>query len=124
MLKIGIGDIHINENLRKYSDILRLPVYSEEISYLAYPVIIKKPKTLSRKKMRELEKRCIEVRPVFGCIPTQQPAYKYLRERYNGKLPNADYVEKNGFYIGCHQYLTGKDLKFIAHVFNEILQNI
>jgi CDP-6-deoxy-D-xylo-4-hexulose-3-dehydrase len=74
--------------------------------------------------MSELEKRGIEVRPIFGCIPTQQPAYRYLKKKYSGKLPNADYVGKNGFYIGCHQYLTEKDLKFIVHVFNEILKDI
>jgi len=66
---------YLNRNLKELSHILQLPLYSEEISYLAYPVVIKNPGIISRKELRsELEKRGIETRPLFGCIPTQQPA--------------------------------------------------
>lgn len=115
---------YLNENLREFSELLQLPVYSEDVSYLAYPLVIKKPDELSRKKIvGALESRGIEVRPIFGCIPTQQPAYNYLKSEYENKLPNADYIGENGFYIGCHQYLTEDDLKYIVRVFNEVLTN-
>ena len=105
---------YLNEGLEEYSDVLQLPKYSKDISYLAYPIVIKKPDIISRKKLRsELEKRGVETRPLFGCIPTQQPAYKYLKEKYEGKLPNAEYIGKNAFYIGCHQYLEQEDLDFV-----------
>lgn len=116
---------YLNESLEKYSGILQLPKYSDSISYLAYPMVIKNPKLISRKKIRiELEKRGIETRPLFGCIPTQQPAYSHLKEKYKGKLPNAEYLGSNGFYIGCHQYLTAKDLDYIVKCFKEILEKI
>ena len=116
---------YLNDRLLEFSDIFQLPVYSEDVSYLAYPIIIKKPKKLPRKKiMRELENRGVEVRPLFGCIPTQQPAYRSLKKKYDRKLPNADYAGRNGFYIGCHQYLTGEDMEYIVRVFNEILKGI
>ena len=105
---------YLNEGLEEYSDVLQLPKYSKDISYLAYPIVIKKPDIISRKKLRsELEKRGVETRPLFGCIPTQQPAYKFLKEKYEGKLPNAEYIGKNAFYIGCHQYLEQEDLDFV-----------
>ncbi len=114
---------YLNDNLRNIVDILQLPVYSEEVSYLAYPIVIKKPDIISRKKLRyELEKRGIETRPLFGCIPTQQPAYTCFKEQYKGKLPNAEYIGKNGFYIGCHQYLTLEDLDYIISVLKEVIQ--
>jgi CDP-6-deoxy-D-xylo-4-hexulose-3-dehydrase len=114
---------YLNKGLEKFSDILQLPKYDENISYLAYPIVIKKPEKISRKKLRqELEQKGIETRPLFGCIPTQQPAYYHLREKYNGKLPNAEYVGLNGFYIGCHQYLKKEDLDFIIKEFENILQ--
>ena len=69
----------------------------------------------------ELEKNGVENRPLFGCIPTQQPAYKFLRNQYKGKLPNAEYIGENAFYIGCHQYLTQKDLEYIIKVFEDVL---
>lgn len=113
---------YLNTQLKRYEDILQLPVYSEEVSYLAYPLVIKDTKIISRKKLRfELESKGVETRPIFGCIPTQQPAYDYLKEKYEGKLPNAEHIGKNGFYIGCHQYLEREDLDYVVEVFNRIL---
>jgi len=112
----------LNEGLAKISDILQLPKYSEDISYLAYPVVIKKPSIILRNKlMYKLEKNGVEIRPLFSCIPTQQPAYQCLKEKYKGTLPNAEYVGKNGFYIGCHQYLEQEDLNYIISVFERVL---
>jgi dTDP-4-amino-4,6-dideoxygalactose transaminase len=112
----------LNQHLEKYSDELQLPTFSKDISYLAYPIVIKKHSNFSRKYLREeLEKNGIESRPLFGCIPTQQPAYNYLKEEYDGKIPNAEYVGKNAFYIGCHQYLNQDDLEYIVNVFDKIL---
>lgn len=114
---------YLNENLKEYSDLLQFPMYSSEVSYLAYPIVIKKPDVISRKKLRsELERRGVETRPLFGCIPTQQPAYSFLKEKYNEKLPNAEYIGLNGFYIGCHQYLKKEDLEYIIEIFKDILK--
>jgi len=114
---------YLNEGLDGFSDILQLPKYDNNISYLAYPVIIKNPSKISRKKLRhELEKNGIETRPLFGCIPTQQPAYAHLYKTYKGKLPNAEYIGSNGFYIGCHQYLNDDDLAYVIKIFKDILR--
>lgn len=113
---------YLNSKLTKFNNFLQLPYYSEDISYLAYPVVIKNPKYLSRKKIRDkLEEKGIETRPLFGCIPTQQPVFSYLSKDYLGKLPIAEYVGANGFYIGCHQYLTKEDLDYIGDSLKRIL---
>ena len=114
---------YLNKGLEPLREMLQLPVYSDKISYLAYPLVIKNPRLISRKLLRhKLEEAGIETRPLFGCIPTQQPAYAYLKHKYEGKLPNAEYIGKNGFYIGCHQFLKKEDLDFIITVFNDILR--
>ena len=114
---------YLNAGLSQLKDILQLPIYSEEVSYLAYPLVIRRPEVISRMILRQrLEKAGIETRPLFGCIPTQQPAYKHLKEKYTGKLPNADYVGLNAFYIGCHQYLNQGDLDYIIETFKDILK--
>lgn len=113
---------YLNESLEKVSDRLQLPLYSKDISYLAYPLVIK-DKQIDRKKLcSKLEKKGLETRPLFGCIPTQQPAYSHLKKKYEGKLPNAEYFGKNAFYIGCHQYLTRDDLDFIIKTFKKCLK--
>jgi CDP-6-deoxy-D-xylo-4-hexulose-3-dehydrase len=112
----------LNENLSKYSDILQLPRYSDDISYMAYPLLIKNAGISRSKLLYELEKKGIENRPLFYCVPTQQPSYGYLKKEYEGKLSNAEYIGNNGFYIGCHQYLKEEDIDYIINVFNEVLK--
>jgi len=113
---------YLNERLEKFSDLLRLPKFDKNVSYMAYPIVLKNPFKLPRKKMRKgLEEHGIETRPLFGCIPTQQPAYEYLKKQYEGKLPVAEFIGLNGFYIGCHQYLMQDDLDYIGDVFEELL---
>jgi len=113
----------LNKGLKQLSDILQLPQYSKDTSYLAYPIIIKRPDIISRRELRErLEKKGMETRPLFGCIPTQQPAYASFKRKYIKKLPNANYIGENGFYIGCHQYLTKEDIDYAIEVFEGILK--
>jgi len=112
----------LNAKLEPFSDIFQLPPYSDEVSYLAYPLIVRDRRWSRGKIMRALEKAGIETRPLFGCIPTQQPAFRFLRARYEGRLPRADYVGANGFYIGCHQYLGKEDLDCVAEAFRNVVR--
>lgn len=115
---------YLNEGLDEFSDILQLPPYSDDVSYLAYPLVINNTRTISRRKLRrKLEDKGIETRPLFGCIPTQQPAYANFKKSYNGKLPNAERLGTDGFYFGCHQYLTQDDLDYIIKSFKDILRD-
>lgn len=115
----------LNSVLAEYGDRLQLPsVRGANVSPLAYPVIVREGSGLSRGSLcRALEMYGIETRPLFGCIPTQQPAFGFLKEEYAGKLPNAEYLGANGFYIGCHQYLTEDDLAHVETVFRNLLDS-
>jgi len=115
----------LNDLLAKHSSILRLPIYSDDVSYLGYPLVIRDPKRLNRERLQvALEREGIETRPLFGCVPLHQPAYAHLKKQYRGKLPNAEYIGANGFYIGCHQYLTRDDLEHASTAFDKVLKNI
>lgn len=112
----------LNKGLGEFSQILQLPGYSNQVSYLAYPIVIREPGVISRKELRaELEKRGIETRVLFGCIPLQQPAYSHLKSLYKDKLVNAERIGRNGFYIGCHQYIDKEDIGYIVSSFKEII---
>lgn len=113
---------YLNDNLSSVSDFLQLPTFSNDVSYLAYPLVIKNSKIKRHKLTAQLESLGIETRPLFGCIPTQQPAYEYLKSRYEGKLPNAEYVGANGFYTGCHQYLNECDLDYVVKSIVKVLK--
>lgn len=113
----------LNQGLSKFSSILKLPEYREDISYLAYPVVIRDRKRISRRQIcDQLSSFGIESRNIFGSIPNQQPAaQKIFSGKYAGALPNADFLGENGFYIGCHQYLMKEDLDYIIEAFEKIL---
>jgi len=113
----------LNEYLEEFSDIFRLPEYSENVSYLAYPLIIK-DKKISRNVLKQnLEEEGIETRQIFSFIPNQL-AYRYLKSEYEGKLPNAEHISNYGFYIGCHQYLGDEDLEYIYKKFKLVLNSL
>ena len=116
---------YLNDSLKEFSDLLQLPMYSGNVSYLDYPIIIKKPEVISSNEFKKkLENYGIETRPLFGCIPLQQPAYSYLKAQYENKLPNAKYIGENAFYIGCHQYITKKHLDYIVNIFYKIIKEL
>jgi len=109
----------LNNRLKGISNALILPKYDENVSYLAYPIIT----NLNREElMSKLTAKGIESRPLFGCIPTQQPAYSNFKFEYKGKLKNAEFLGSQAFYIGCHQYITDSDIDYIGKTFEEILK--
>jgi len=112
----------LNEKLEPFSDIFQLPVYSDDVSYLAYPLVVRDARWSREKVMKALGRAGVETRPLFGCIPTQQPAYRFLRQRYEGRLPHADFAGANGFYIGCHQYLEKDQLDHVAEAFSALVR--
>jgi dTDP-4-amino-4,6-dideoxygalactose transaminase len=111
---------YLNEGLEFLQDKLQLPALSRDVSYLAYPLIVKGLNISREKVTRQLEKRGVETRPLFSCIPLHQPAYSEYQPYYRDKLPNAEYLGSKGFYIGCHQYLEEEHLNYIVKTFKEI----
>lgn len=132
---LAIGQVaHVDDIIRKrydnvaylanalapYSHLLQLPAVDPSVSYLAFPLVVREGSGLSRGALRdELEKRGVETRPLFGSIPTQQPAFAHLKAEYAGRLPNADRLGAHGLYVGCHQYLEEDDLRYLAQAFIE-----
>lgn len=115
----------LNELLGEFTDHLHLPPLDENVSYLAYPIVVREGAPFSREQLcRALEKLGVENRPLFSCLPTHQPAFGYLRDQYQGTLPNAERLGKDAFYIGCHQFLTDEDLDYVAKAFGEVLAEI
>jgi CDP-6-deoxy-D-xylo-4-hexulose-3-dehydrase len=107
--------LELNRLLAQASDDLIFPKYNPEVVNMAYPMILRKGNARTRTiVLSELESRGVECRPLFGCIPTQQPAYAKYKPLYEGLLPVAEEYGAKGFYVGCHQYLDKNDIHYIA----------
>ncbi len=114
---------YFNRHLARHEEFLKLfrPGPGEEISPLCYPLVVKREAPFERFELTKyLEQRGVETRPAFGCIPTQQPAYKWMGHR-EGEFPGAEYVGARGFYIGCHQNITDEDAAYVVATFDEFM---
>ena len=89
---------------------------------MAFPIVLKKSGYRDR-VVAELESRGVEARPLFGCIPTQQTAYAaMLGDEYYGRLLVAEHYGADGFYVGCHQYLTNEQVDRMAKTITEVIR--
>jgi dTDP-4-amino-4,6-dideoxygalactose transaminase len=115
----------LNELLRPLASRLRLPLFDPSVSYLAYPFLLLENSGISRARFRhEIERRGLENRPLFGCIPSYQPSFLPWKAKHAGLLPNAETVGKTGVYIGCHQYLEDRHIRRAAEIIFEVIGSI
>ncbi len=97
---------------------------------MAFPIVLKKSGYRNR-VVAELERRGVEARPLFGCIPTQQPAYAGMWDEprmkavYEGRgLPVAEHYGADGLYVGCHQYLTAEQVDRMAAIIRDVITEV
>jgi len=105
---------YLTKQLRLFENHLQLPKIRPETDhvFMMYPLVLKhEPK---RKMVQFLEKYGIETRDMLPLIC--QPIYKKMFNIQEGQYPIADWVNANGFYVGCHQELTREDLDHIVTV--------
>ena len=100
------------EPVSKYFYFLKEENY-ERVSPHAFPLVLKDKKYDCAKFYKYLESKGIQCKTIFGSLPTQHEAFKFLRHKY-GQFPVSEYVGENGLHFGMHQYLTDDDLVYIA----------
>ncbi len=108
-----------------YEEFFILPKQLDSVktNWLAFPLIIKSDAPFSRLEIAShLENNNIQTRPVFTGNVLRQPGFKSLNASLLRKdFPNADYIMKSGFLIGCHHGLTEKHIKYMEDNFSKFL---
>jgi dTDP-4-amino-4,6-dideoxygalactose transaminase len=85
----------------------------ERVSPHAFPLVLKDRKYNCRRLYAYLEGKGIQCKTLFGSLPTQHQAFRFLGYQY-GQFPVSEYVGENGLHFGIHQYLSNDDLEYIA----------
>lgn len=80
-------------------------------SFMVYPIVLREDR--KNPLMAFLRERGVECRDMLPL--TTQPAYRFKPFLY----PAADFINKHGFYIGCHQGLQTEDFEHLASVFED-----
>ena len=114
----------LTQGLAPYESLLQLPRHPDNVehTYMMYPILIKKNSGIDKNDMVHfLEKQNIETRPMLPLLC--QPIYKKIFGDIESDYPVAQYIDHNGFYIGCHHGLTEEDISYVLQVFKEYLDN-
>jgi dTDP-4-amino-4,6-dideoxygalactose transaminase len=106
--------LELTEKLSDYCYFISEEDY-EVVSPHAFPLVLKDEKFERDKLYSYLEARGIQCKTLFGCLPTQHGAFKFLGYEY-GQFPVSEYVGTNGLHWGIHQYLSDDDLLYIRDV--------
>lgn len=111
----------LTARLSKHQKYLQLPTIRKdaEHSFMMYPLLIREGASFTCENLTFfLEKHNIETRPMVSIL--NQPYYHRLfgddiEERY----PVTKWINRNGFYIGCHGDVGRHEIEYICSVFDK-----
>lgn len=108
---------YLIEGLKDLENNIQLPKIRKNCnhSFMLFPIVLKNE--TKEKLVNFLENKGIETRDMMPI--TNQPVYKTLFSIKEDDFPVAEWINENGFYIGCHQDLIKEDLDYIVDVFHK-----
>lgn len=87
-------------------------------SFMMYPIVLRDRKKDALVNFLELNR--VETREMLPL--TNQPLYQRLMGIGEADYPVAGWINRSGFYIGCHQDLTSTDLGRIVELFDRFFR--
>lgn len=108
------------ELLKPFEQWLQLPWYDDtkqEHAFMMFPVVVKDGAPFTKFDLiKHLEDMNVETREMMPLI--NQPCYENMKISVED-YPVADWVNRCGFYIGCHQGFGESELTYMRDVFAE-----
>lgn len=112
--------LYLLKKLAPLSEYMQLPTQVEHADhvYMMFPLVLKKGVKFKKVALvNYLEANGIETRDMLPLI--KQPMIKKMFSIEKGQYPVADWVNENGFYIGCHPKMGKAELDYIVDILNE-----
>ena len=112
--RIGMAR-RLSAGLAEFSDRLQLPTCppDRDHTFMLYGLVLrdadKKP------LLNFLEDRGVETRDMLPLL--NQPVYRKMFGDLEPKYPVARMLNRSGFYIGCHQYMSPSDADYVVEQF-------
>lgn len=100
------------DGLSDLQDRLQLPTVPEgrEHMFMMFPIVVKSGEKTPL--INFLEDRGIETRDMMPLV--SQPVYRRMFGDLEPEYPAARWINRGGFYVGCHQFLSKSDVRFIV----------
>ena len=104
-----------NKNYKKQFTILNDQKFAN-IAWFGIPFVLNsKNKSYKLKVMDKLNRKGIMTRPIISGNFAKQPSIRLYKIKNNTKLPNADLIDKNAFFLGLHNTkITDNKLKLLT----------
>lgn len=106
------------DRLKDLSDHFQFPQTRTDMrgSWMVFPIVSRfEPKEAIMEYLRHNKVECRDMVPL-----TNQPCYSHLF--HEDDYPNAKFINRHGFYIGCHQGILAKDATRLVEVFHEYVK--
>lgn len=102
----------ITKGLKDLEDLLQLPTVppGRDHMFMLYPLVLRQGEKTDL--VNFLEDRGIETRDLLPLI--NQPVYRKMFGDLESRYPVARWLNRSGFYIGCHQYLVRADIDHLV----------
>ncbi len=84
----------------------------------AFPLVFRDAAQSMEGLYQHLERRGIQCKTLFGSLPTQHGAFRFLGHR-EGEFPVSERIGRTGLHFGVHQYLTDDDIAYAAETVAE-----
>ena len=110
----------ITENLKDLEDAghIQLPStpYNSDHAWMVYPIVMLNE---TKHKIRHYlkKKEAAETRSLLPLIT--QPCYDFINPE---EYPTTLNINRNGFYVGCHQYVTDEQINHFSEVMHEFFK--
>lgn len=103
---------YLTERLAPLGDVIQLPAIrpQSDHSFMMFPIVLRQEE--KRRLVHFLEQHDVETRDMMPLI--NQPVYQRLFAIPLADYPVADWINRSGFYVGCHQGLSRQDLDTIV----------
>jgi dTDP-4-amino-4,6-dideoxygalactose transaminase len=103
---------YFNQELEELQDSLQMPTCPSDRthSYMLYGLVLKAETKTGL--VNYLEDLNVETRDMLPLI--NQPAYVRRFGNLENNYPIAKWINHNGFYVGCHSYMTDTEVEFTA----------
>lgn len=115
-----INAAYLIENLKQFEKYLQLPWRPEhsEHSFMMFPIVIREDSPVKKTDLVNfLEERGIETRDMLPII--NQPFYIEKYGDLESRFPVAHWINRSGFYVGCHQKISQEQLGHMVSAFAE-----
>jgi CDP-6-deoxy-D-xylo-4-hexulose-3-dehydrase len=94
-------------------------------SWFGFSLVLKPKVSITRKEIIDyLTKENIEIRPIVAGNFTKNEVLKYFNYELYGEMKNAEYIDKNGFFVGNHHFDIRDKIDYLHEILEKFFRSL